>query len=111
MFKVNMTPKFLFDFHMKQTSPMVFLAPLWLEMWLQKNAVKMLITWSNDVISWCFDKNCGTKTKTLITFESQIIAQNAQKFPQTFRNERKLQRNYQITYKQNILRIPLDFGG
>ena len=80
-------------------------------MWSQKNAVKMLITWSDDVISWCYDQNCGTKTRTLIAFESQISAQNAQKIPETFRNERKLHRNYQITYKQNILRIPFGFRG
>ena len=80
-------------------------------MWLQKNAVKMLITWSDDVISWCYDQNCGTKTKTLIAFESQISAQNAQKIPETFRNERKIHRNYQITYKQNKLRIPFGFRG
>ena len=80
-------------------------------MWLQKNAVKMLITWTDDVISWYNVQNCGTKTKTLIAFVSQISAQSAQKIPETFRNERKLHRSYQITYKQNMLRIPFEFRG
>ena len=77
-------------------------------MWLQKNAVNMLITWSADIISWCYDQYCGTKTKNLIAFKSQISDQYAQKIPEMFRNERKLHRNCQITHQQNILRISVD---